>query len=389
MRHQGEPGRTGHFRLPVTMRGFGAMGLVVLVACGGIVERGEPDGAVPSSPTPVPGLPMIDVEGDDQDLCALRADGAVFCVDSTVDVGEAVPSRVADLPSVVSISVVYRRGCAVTEGGEVWCWGDTGEDRSQKMAPARVPLPKPARKVARGGNHTCALTGDGEVLCWGSNARGQLGSASAGKESKTPVAVDLGGLRAKDVGSGDDFSCASTEDGYVRCWGEHGSGELGIGRREGSPSGPVVVHDVRNVALLRVRSSTACAVETGGRFLCWGVEVSGKETDGIAGLAYEPHVIGGYVPVRLAVGSRDVCGIDPNERIVCYGGNSPFFGSQPGPPIGRYGSRTATLARGATAIALSDWKVAVVDHDGIVWAWGTKVGVSRPPATPTRVPFPR
>lgn len=50
------------------MRGFGAMGLVALVACGGIVERGEPDGAVPSSPTPVPGLPMIDVEGDAQDL---------------------------------------------------------------------------------------------------------------------------------------------------------------------------------------------------------------------------------------------------------------------------------------------------------------------------------
>lgn len=369
------------------MRTLGALGLVAAVACGGIVEPGEPDGSVPSSPAPVPGLPMLDVAGGLDVLCALRADGAVFCVDSSVDVDRAVPSRVADLPSAVSISLADNGACAVTEGGEVWCW-EAGEDGSNKTPPARVALPKPAQKVARGGNHTCALTGDGQVLCWGKNDRGQLGSASAGNESKTPVVVDLGGLRAKDVGSGDDFSCASTEDGNVRCWGTHGSGELGIGRREGSPSGPVVVHDVRDVALLRVRSSTACAVETGGRFLCWGVEVSFQKVDGIAGLAYEPHVIGGFVPVRLAIGTRDVCGIDPNEKVVCYGENASFFGFQPGPALGAYGSRTATLPHGAKAIALSDWKVAVVDRDGIVWAWG-RVGVSRPPATPMRVPFPR
>ena len=47
--------------------------------------------------------------------------------------------------------------CALTEAGEVICWGDSRFD----------PPPGRFTAISSGAVRTCAVTEDGEVVCWG------------------------------------------------------------------------------------------------------------------------------------------------------------------------------------------------------------------------------
>ncbi len=77
--------------------------------------------------------------------------------------------------------------------GAVTCFG--ANDASQLSGPAtargsvQVPLPRPARALAAGFDHSCALLDDGGITCWGENGRGQLGTGSISSSEATPAMV--------------------------------------------------------------------------------------------------------------------------------------------------------------------------------------------------------
>ena len=136
--------------------------------------------------------------------------------------------------------------CVVTSDGGVKCWGANGEgqlgNNSQVDSPTPVDVCADAactstltnvKAVVTGFYHTCALTSSNTVKCWGRNDSGQLGNNSFSL-SLTPVDVcadascltDLSNVKA--ITAGDLFTCAAMNDGYVKCWGENGDGQLGV-----------------------------------------------------------------------------------------------------------------------------------------------------------------
>jgi alpha-tubulin suppressor-like RCC1 family protein/DNA-binding CsgD family transcriptional regulator len=90
--------------------------------------------------------------------------------------------------------------CAVTQAGQVYCWGRGYEGQLADgiadevgLGGSNVPalivgLSEGAAYVATGGRHTCAIEVAGSVWCWGENSKGQLANDQAAF-SNLPLAV--------------------------------------------------------------------------------------------------------------------------------------------------------------------------------------------------------
>lgn len=122
--------------------------------------------------------------------------------------------------NVLTVSLGMMHSCALTEGGDVWCWGSNSQgqlgdvDMDASLVPVRTKAVSGAIMLDTGGNRSCALTDDGEVFCWG----GPYGSE--------PDVIGIPGT-VTDISVGLNHACALIEDGRVRCWGSNGGGRLG------------------------------------------------------------------------------------------------------------------------------------------------------------------
>jgi hypothetical protein len=179
----------------------------------------------------------------------------------------AVPSRVdierlsgAGMSNVrfAQVSVGMRLACAVSVGGEAYCWGGNyrcalGRCRESDSPRAhKIPLAGRAVEVGAGYWHACARTADRRVFCWGQNTEGQLGSlvsANAGADGLPPNYSDTTDREAQMVAYNADPCFLGG-----RC----------------SPA-PVEVSPGRRWSALAVGSNHACALaEDDGGIYCWG-----------------------------------------------------------------------------------------------------------------------
>jgi len=189
----------------------------------GVLTNGMAGG---SSSTPVRSLAPDGVRAvavGEWTTCVLEAGGTVDCwgVVPGQNGGECdfwggpnqescgAPTTTSGLPSdgtslVAGSAQEAAPACLLTEAGSVWCW---------ELAICWFPCAGPqlmledgVTAIAAGGNHVCAVTDAGEVSCWGSNGGGQLGigeiSVSGGPVSplwlETPTAGYPEGQMAVD-----------------------------------------------------------------------------------------------------------------------------------------------------------------------------------------------
>jgi alpha-tubulin suppressor-like RCC1 family protein len=162
--------------------------------------------------------------------CALDRTGTAFCwgLNDRGQLGRdpaagspAVPQPVAGGLSFSSISAGPRRTCAITPGGDVWCWG------AGSFSPRTVPgAPRMMAVVASGWDHVCGLGADSLAYCWGDNSYGQLGIGTTGGYSDAAVIVS-GGLHFESIAAGMLHTCAVTAAGLAYCWGDGSMYQLG------------------------------------------------------------------------------------------------------------------------------------------------------------------
>lgn len=155
---------------------------------------------------------------------------------------DATPDKVQDLTEVSAVSLGGRHSCAINDADEVWCWGSNSDgQRAQPFegeldfAPTRVDgIDGRVTQLALGDKFSCALTEQGQVWCWGSNNNGEVGTDNAiscapGRCVTTPSEVLLTANSAPAIGvtAGSQHACALLADGSVWCWGNHETGQLG------------------------------------------------------------------------------------------------------------------------------------------------------------------
>lgn len=225
--------------------------------------------------------------------CAILDDGTLRCWGgnaygqlgdpSFTDKIWSKPRKVPGLSGVVEVALGFRHSCALTDAGEVWCWGSNalgelgrGTTSVLGATPTRVSLPRVTAISARFSN-TCAAGAEGQVWCWGFvlNGQGWQGDVDVGEGQPTPTPV--AGLEAVDevavLTSGGQFACAASGGlAALYCWGAGMLGQLGHGTKEDSPAAVAVMTDGLGPSLdLTASEEHACALDGDGQTIrCWG-----------------------------------------------------------------------------------------------------------------------
>ncbi|NBU37481.1 MAG: hypothetical protein EBS32_04485 [Actinobacteria bacterium] len=200
-------------------------------------------------------------------------------------------SPVGALGAVDRIAAGDSHTCAISDDGNVWCWGDNGFGQLGNSGFPGLDSPVPVRtsgfgagrtatQIVAGSNHTCALANDASVWCWGSGGFNQL--SNGGTSSTDPVQVTLGtGITASRIFAGGSTTCALTSDTHLTCWGRNTKGQIGNGTTQASggvtPTAVTGIPASFTVADVEVGDLHVCAVATGGGAVhCWGNDLKGQ-----------------------------------------------------------------------------------------------------------------
>jgi cysteine-rich repeat protein len=150
------------------------------------------------APVPVEGLSSraVSVAAGDAYTCALLDTGGVQCWginisyllgDGTTEM-RTTPVDVLGLETgVITLSSGGSHWCAVLASGGVRCWGSNEEGQLGNGTPSYMRGPADVigltggiRALSAGSAHTCAMTDEGEVLCWGRDDYGQSSGSYPG-----------------------------------------------------------------------------------------------------------------------------------------------------------------------------------------------------------------
>ncbi len=221
------------------------------------------DDELPSEVGPVKlGAPATAITAGGSHTCALLAGGSVLCwgFGGNGQLGTGTTSSLGDVKTpdtgaavnfgnghtAVAVSAGDFHTCAVLDDGTVRCWGYGGngrlgygdtqsigdDEQLDRVGPVDLGG-HGAVAISAGADHTCALLDDGSVRCWGYGGNGRLGYASTQDigDDETPGSVGPVGLgagrTAVAISAGGNGTCATLDDGSVRCWGDGANGRLG------------------------------------------------------------------------------------------------------------------------------------------------------------------
>ena len=330
----------------VTAIAAGDFQTCAVIAAGGVKCWGGGllgDGTTNPSPTPVDvvglGSEVAAVSAGRDHTCALITAGGVKCWgyntfgqlgDGTTTNNSLVAVDAAGLDSgVTAISTGGWYTCALTVSGGVKCWGRNNYGQlgdgttTDRLTPVDVvELGSGVMAVSAGSDHTCAQTTMGMVKCWGYNEYGQLGE---GAPTYRLTPVDVVGLSSgvAAVSAGGGHTCALTDSGIVKCWGDNGYGELGDGTTNNS-SAPVDVVDLGSgVAAVVVGSGHTCALTAAGGVKCWGGNHNGQLGDGTTDHSSRPVDVVGLDSgvISVAAGYFHTCALTVAGGVKCWGNN--------------------------------------------------------------------
>lgn len=227
--------------------------------------------------------------------------------------------------------------CAVIDGGKVACWGDSGDKRLGNPGYSGDPIEVisetyhkesgtghliDASKVAVGSKHSCAIAGGG-VYCWGDNNFKQSGSEQTTSDVALAHLVTGATLGTTDLAVGDNHACALV-NGYVYCWGDNSSGQ--VGQAAGGSYATAQLVNIGGAALgVAAGGSHSCAIGENGNIKCWGNNSSGQLGNNSISSTHVPQTVlnsdaatnftGG---VKVSAGSQHTCAIREGSAY-CWG----------------------------------------------------------------------
>lgn len=294
---------------------------------------------------------VISADYDAVHGCVATEEGEVACwgdntfgqlgrepLDPSLGVGRVTGLGVSSGIPISAVGVGGQHTCALTESGEIYCWGrnqygQAGADGdASDWRPHKVegfPVGTVLTAVSLGDHFTCALSQDAAVYCWGHGANGQLARESA---SSTSLPQPIGGLPEgvgfTSISAGSRHACASATDGNVYCWGMNSDGQTGVTpdqARVTTPTAVVMPPDAGPMRSVSAGRWHTCALSEAGRVFCWGNNASGQLGDGTQVASEKPVAVTGQsegVPqLGVTAGGSHSCSWGNDSSVYCWGSN--------------------------------------------------------------------
>lgn len=219
-----------------------------------------------------------------------------------------LPPGVARADAPVHISIGATAVCALTDAGEIACWG------------FNIPLVRDApagefTDLSLGPTDACAITAEHGVNCWGAGyayVRGKVESILARNPEFDLATIGLAQLLPSQrddlvqvvVHPWRHYACARSSGGEIVCWGD-------LPPSNGAaPAGS-------DFTDLISTGRGFCALHASGGTTCWG------------DMIFERYVSDAGPFVRIAGSGNGLCGVTAEGDVRCRTRNSP---PAPGPP---------------------------------------------------------
>uniref|UniRef100_A0A4W4HJS1 BTB domain-containing protein n=1 Tax=Electrophorus electricus TaxID=8005 RepID=A0A4W4HJS1_ELEEL len=163
----------------------------------------------------------------------------------------------------------------------VFAWGYNNCGQVGSGSTANQPTPrrvscclqnKAVVSIACGQTSSMAVSDNGEVYCWGYNGNGQLGLGNNGNQLTPCRVAALQGLCVLQIASGYAHALALTDEGLLYSWGANTYGQLGTGNKINQLSPMKVMADKERIVEIAACHSThtSAAKTQSGHVYMWG-----------------------------------------------------------------------------------------------------------------------
>jgi hypothetical protein len=237
--------------------------------------------------------------------------------------------------------------CAIDAQGKIWCWGSNaaGELGDGSMLSSEIPvavaLAQPAVAVVTGystfsGGFTCALTSGGDVYCWGAGGYGEVGAGGTPTSVPVPTRVALPAGTYRQLAANDGGVCALSSSGDAYCWGDNHGGRFGNGQKATGHTSlptptPTLVAGGFSWQQISLGDDRACAVRQDHTVYCWGANNAtiplGIEADTNV-FAPQP-VLTSFQMDSVTLSGWHQCGYTTLHQTYCWGSNGLAVPSAP------------------------------------------------------------
>jgi len=356
----------------------------VLVAVGLVFAVSGPSMAAAQEAPQDSGPVWLAVSAGGFHTCGIRTDHSLWCWGNNgygqLGLGDkkkrATPTQVGTGTDWAGLVAGNAHTCATRTDHTLWCWGwnrdgqlGIGSKNLKRTTPTRVGTGTDWADIgAAGYAHTCGIRTDHTLWCWGNNGSGQLGLGD-NTDRSTPTQVGTG-TDWTHVTAGDSYTCATRADHTLWCWGDNVGGQLGLGDNTNRNT-PNQVGTATDWADVNAQNGYhTCATSTDHTLWCWGFNSSGQLGLGDTTTRTAPTQVGtGTDWAQLSAGHRQTCGTRTDHTLWCWGDNT--FGQL---GLGDTTNRTAPTQVGTG----TDWAdvssgarhTCATRTDHTLWCWG-------------------
>lgn len=271
--------------------------------------------------------------------CAL-SNGSIYCwagdprIRAIGSVGAF--NKIKGLPSIQSFKIGQNYACALSDVGEVYCWGTSttgalgvGAAVTTTVEPLKLAgdlAGKNITQISLGYYSACAVDDQKKIYCWGKNTNGQLGLGDL-VDRFTPTQSSFLSGSALEISTGENHTCALDDQGKVWCWGSNGNGQIGGGGGGANALNPVAVlingttNPLTGVNHISVGRLISCAITSSGLY-CWGSNAYRSISSAVVASYSKAYQVDASASVSdVDVASIHLCYIK-NQEAYCAGRNA-------------------------------------------------------------------